>query len=189
MGGPNLIFISKFRKIKALDRPEIRISLSLVPSFLATHSFGQIQMAKKTHEENHVELELEEEEEEEIVVDEEEEVEKLEAEVNEMAQKILNYRTTLPDQLKSTLASILVSQRPVIGTNLDSVPESQPGTSNVPYPGIFLGFLIFPICVSCRLKTKNFPFSYFFVSVQRELKWKLRIPENFCPSPPPSTCV
>ncbi|KAI5647242.1 hypothetical protein M9H77_33247 [Catharanthus roseus] len=90
-------------------------------------------MAKKTHEENHVELELEEEE---IVVDEEEEeeVEKLEAEVNEMAQKILNYRTTLPDQLKSTLASILVSQRPVIGTNLDSVPESQPGTSNVPNP-------------------------------------------------------
>ncbi|XP_010255378.1 PREDICTED: uncharacterized protein LOC104596064 isoform X2 [Nelumbo nucifera] len=43
-----------------------------------------------------------------------ENLEKLEAEVKQMAQRILEYRTTLPDQFKSTLSSILVSQRPIL---------------------------------------------------------------------------
>ncbi|KAI3449190.1 hypothetical protein Pfo_005855 [Paulownia fortunei] len=55
---------------------------------------------------------------------EEEEVLKLEEEVEQMAQKILEYRTTLPDQLGSTLSSLLASQRPVLPTHLvDEGPE------------------------------------------------------------------
>ncbi|KAL3517158.1 hypothetical protein ACH5RR_024060 [Cinchona calisaya] len=65
---------------------------------------------------------------------EEEEVEKLEAEVKEMAQKILNYRTTLPRQLKSTLSSFLASQRPILPTLFDSGSESQPGPSSPHHP-------------------------------------------------------
>ncbi|KAF3441344.1 hypothetical protein FNV43_RR15258 [Rhamnella rubrinervis] len=58
-----------------------------------------------------------------------EELEKLEMEVKEMAQKILQYRATLPDQLKDTLASVLAAHRPVF-------PEgSEPGTSGDPKPG------------------------------------------------------
>ncbi|KAK4415932.1 hypothetical protein Salat_2700600 [Sesamum alatum] len=49
---------------------------------------------------------------------EEEEVLKLEEEVEQMAQKVLEYRTTLPDQLTSTLSSLLASQRPVLPTHL-----------------------------------------------------------------------
>ncbi|KAL0379526.1 UNVERIFIED_CONTAM: hypothetical protein Sangu_0016900 [Sesamum angustifolium] len=41
-----------------------------------------------------------------------EEVLKLEAEVQQMAEKLLEYRATLPDQLHSTLSSLLASQRP-----------------------------------------------------------------------------
>ncbi|GER26437.1 hypothetical protein STAS_02085 [Striga asiatica] len=49
---------------------------------------------------------------------EEEEVLKLEEEVHQMAQKILEYRTTLPDQFSSTLRSVLASARPVLSTRL-----------------------------------------------------------------------
>ncbi|KAL0412020.1 UNVERIFIED_CONTAM: hypothetical protein Slati_3791700 [Sesamum latifolium] len=45
---------------------------------------------------------------------EEEEVLKLEEEIEQMAQKVLEYRTTLPDQLTSTLSSLLAFQRPVL---------------------------------------------------------------------------
>ncbi|PQM35352.1 uncharacterized protein Pyn_37287 [Prunus yedoensis var. nudiflora] len=41
-----------------------------------------------------------------------EELEVLECEVKEMAEKILEYRATLPDQLKNTFASILAAQKP-----------------------------------------------------------------------------
>ncbi|KAH8488653.1 hypothetical protein Peur_059696 [Populus x canadensis] len=61
------------------------------------------------------------EEEEEV-----EKLEKLETEVKQMAKKILEYRTTLPDQLKTTVASLLSSQRPVL-PHLDS--GSDPGPS------------------------------------------------------------
>lgn len=57
---------------------------------------------------------------------EEEDVQKLESDVKQMAQKILEYRATLPDQLKSTFASILSSQRPVL-SGFES--ESEPGPS------------------------------------------------------------
>uniref|UniRef100_A0A2N9I176 Uncharacterized protein n=1 Tax=Fagus sylvatica TaxID=28930 RepID=A0A2N9I176_FAGSY len=43
----------------------------------------------------------------------EDEVEKLESDVKQMAQKLLEYRTTLPDQLRSILTSVLTAQRPV----------------------------------------------------------------------------
>ncbi|XP_027108273.2 uncharacterized protein [Coffea arabica] len=68
--------------------------------------------------------------------EQEDELEKLEAEVNEMAQKILNYRTTLPGQLKSALSSILAAQRPVLPTHFDSGPESQPGPAHDPNPDV-----------------------------------------------------
>ncbi|KAF7139449.1 hypothetical protein RHSIM_Rhsim07G0016100 [Rhododendron simsii] len=63
---------------------------------------------------------------------EEEDVEKLEEDVNEMAQKILHYRTTLPDQLKSALASSLVAQRPAFPTHLSH--GSEPGPSGCTNP-------------------------------------------------------
>jgi len=59
--------------------------------------------------------------------DEEEEVEKLEQEVMQMADKLKKYRSTLPDQLKSTLTSVLASQRPII--SLPDHDGSEPGTS------------------------------------------------------------
>ncbi|KAB1207469.1 hypothetical protein CJ030_MR7G012487 [Morella rubra] len=43
-----------------------------------------------------------------------EKLEKLESNVKEMAHKILEYRSTLPDQLRTTLASVLTAQRPVL---------------------------------------------------------------------------
>ncbi|KAJ6879391.1 hypothetical protein NC652_032847 [Populus alba x Populus x berolinensis] len=67
--------------------------------------------------------------------EEEEEVdklEKLETEVKQMAKKILEYRTTLPDQLKTTVASLLSSQRPVL-PHFDS--GSDPGPSGELNPG------------------------------------------------------
>ncbi|CAI9764846.1 unnamed protein product [Fraxinus pennsylvanica] len=58
---------------------------------------------------------------------EEEEVLKLEEEVEQIAQKVLEYRTTLPDQLNSTLASLLSSQRPIITPSSLSENGSEPG--------------------------------------------------------------
>ncbi|KAF3627420.1 putative protein, chloroplastic-like [Capsicum annuum] len=60
----------------------------------------------------------------------EEEIQKLEQQVNQMADKILDYRYTIPGQLKTTLDSILAAQRPVYDTRQG--PESQPGCSNYP---------------------------------------------------------
>ncbi|GFP93302.1 hypothetical protein PHJA_001474600 [Phtheirospermum japonicum] len=48
----------------------------------------------------------------------EEELLKLEEEVEQIAQKVIDYRTTLPEQLRSTLSSYLASQRPVLPTRL-----------------------------------------------------------------------
>ncbi|KAF2315315.1 hypothetical protein GH714_038811 [Hevea brasiliensis] len=80
-------------------------------------------------------------EKEEIV--EVEEMEKLESEAKEMAKRILDYRATLPDQLKATLSSILSSQRPVL-PEMDS--GSNFGPSGKCNPGLlvssFLGFRI-----------------------------------------------
>ncbi|KAJ1408578.1 hypothetical protein SESBI_23357 [Sesbania bispinosa] len=46
----------------------------------------------------------------------------LESDLKEMAQKILEYRATLPDQLKATLLSVLDAQRP-------SLPQLNTGAS------------------------------------------------------------
>lgn len=43
-----------------------------------------------------------------------EELERLESDLKEMSHKILEFRSTLPDQLKSTLLSVLESQRPFL---------------------------------------------------------------------------
>lgn len=64
--------------------------------------------------------------------EEEEELLKLEEEVENMAQKILEFRTTLPGQLNSTVSSVLVSQRPVLPTHL--VDEGDPETLMLPAP-------------------------------------------------------
>ncbi|PON92071.1 hypothetical protein TorRG33x02_121430 [Trema orientale] len=61
-------------------------------------------------------------------VDEPQELEKLESEVKEMSEKILQYRASLPDKLKDTFVSLLAAQRPIL-------PEgSEPGTSGDPNP-------------------------------------------------------
>ncbi|KAG8477423.1 hypothetical protein CXB51_030377 [Gossypium anomalum] len=44
--------------------------------------------------------------------DSEEDLEELESDVKKMAEKILEYRSAIPDQLKTTLASVLSSQAP-----------------------------------------------------------------------------
>ncbi|XP_062155002.1 uncharacterized protein LOC133863044 [Alnus glutinosa] len=62
--------------------------------------------------------------------EEEEEVEKLEADVKEMAHKILEYRATLPDQLRTTLASALAAQRPVSPDGLGLAPSGAPNTDS-----------------------------------------------------------
>lgn len=67
----------------------------------------------------------------------EEEVRELEEGINQTAERILELRTTLPHQLKTTLASLLVAQRPVSYAR----SESQPGCSSDPLTsGMFLGF-------------------------------------------------
>ncbi|XVF73200.1 hypothetical protein PTKIN_Ptkin12aG0182200 [Pterospermum kingtungense] len=56
----------------------------------------------------------------------EEDLEELESEVKKMAEKILEYRTTIPDQLRTTLDSILSTQRP----NLPGIDDGlEPGPS------------------------------------------------------------
>ncbi|XP_022002954.1 uncharacterized protein LOC110900383 isoform X1 [Helianthus annuus] len=58
-----------------------------------------------------------------------EQLQNLDEEVKLMAQKIADFRQTLPDQLKDTLASIISAQRPVNLTFLDG--DSDPGPSDV----------------------------------------------------------
>ncbi|XAR63066.1 hypothetical protein NMG60_11022875 [Bertholletia excelsa] len=72
--------------------------------------------------------------EKELEEEEEEEVGRLEGEVKHMAQKILDYRTTLPDQLKNALTASLAAQRPPIPTHL--VDGSEPGPSYNPNPEV-----------------------------------------------------
>ncbi|XP_022770425.1 uncharacterized protein LOC111313861 [Durio zibethinus] len=55
----------------------------------------------------------------------EEDLEELESDVKKMAEKILECRATIPDQLKITLDSILSPQRP----NLPGIHGSEPGPS------------------------------------------------------------
>lgn len=69
---------------------------------------------------------------------EEEELLKLEEEVEDMAQKILEFRTTLPAQLNSTVSSVLVSQRPVLPTHL--IDEGDPETRMLLGPDSEVGF-------------------------------------------------
>ncbi|KAL8028208.1 hypothetical protein ABFX02_14G144100 [Erythranthe guttata] len=69
---------------------------------------------------------------------EEEEIQRLEEEVEQMAQKILEYRTTLPDQLSCTLSSLLSSQRPVLPTHLVD-PGPEPDTRAPPGPNSVIG--------------------------------------------------
>ncbi|WCJ22801.1 hypothetical protein M5689_004868 [Euphorbia peplus] len=71
-----------------------------------------------------------------------EELEKLEKETQEMANKILDFRANLPDQLKTTLTSILASHRPRVpdidarlGPGLDresNADSGEQGTSSQP---------------------------------------------------------
>ncbi|XP_070001851.1 uncharacterized protein [Nicotiana sylvestris] len=58
----------------------------------------------------------------------EEEVRELEERINQKAERVVELRTTLPHQLKTTLASLHVAQRPVSYAG----SESQPGCSSDP---------------------------------------------------------
>lgn len=57
------------------------------------------------------------------------ELEELECEIQEMAEKIREYRATLPEKLKNTLPSIIAAQRPVFADGLE------PGASGAPNLG------------------------------------------------------
>ncbi|KAK6918390.1 hypothetical protein RJ641_016812 [Dillenia turbinata] len=59
-------------------------------------------------------------------VSEVDDLEELEDEVSQMAERVLQCRENLPDQLKKTMASILALQRPVLVSNL-MVQGSEPG--------------------------------------------------------------
>ncbi|XP_075474372.1 uncharacterized protein LOC142505318 isoform X1 [Primulina tabacum] len=78
----------------------------------------------------------------EVREEEEDEVLKLEEEVERMAEKVLDCRTSLPYQLTSTLASLLSSQRPIVpelevGTDTGSDSEVGVGQENFPlYAGV-----------------------------------------------------
>ncbi|KAI9399857.1 hypothetical protein POPTR_002G159100v4 [Populus trichocarpa] len=65
--------------------------------------------------------------------EEAEELEQLETQVKQMAKKILEYRVTLPDQLKTTLALLLSSQRPILP---DCDSGSDPGPSGELNPAL-----------------------------------------------------
>ena len=84
-----------------------------------------------------------------------EELEELEADVKDMAQKLLHYRTTLPVQLKSTFTSILSSQRPpflefVSGSDLEAAGQSDSGQFGVSGSPLLLFFLFSLFFVSWR---------------------------------------
>lgn len=66
--------------------------------------------------------------------EEEEENEELERDVKQMAEKLLQYRTTLPDHLRSTFSSVLTAQRPVLP------PPSESTLSGAPIPGTISHF-------------------------------------------------
>lgn len=85
-------------------------------------------ISSRAHEQSEAET-LGRKEEEEEIGQLEEEIQELEEQVHEMADKIVDYRTTIPGQLKTTLHSILATQRPIFDTQ---GPESQPGCSNNP---------------------------------------------------------
>lgn len=67
--------------------------------------------------------------------DSEDDLEELESDVKKMAEKILEYRSTIPDQLKATLASVLSSQAP----DFSGIDEA--GSSGERNPGRSVNFL------------------------------------------------
>lgn len=97
--------------------------------------------------------------------EEEEELEKLEADVKEMAQKILEYRAALPDQLRTTLASALSAQRPVLPDGLGPAPSGAPNTGHV---SSFVWFFYFwvrlwlLVCTVENAEEKKKEFFFFF---------------------------
>lgn len=94
---------------------------------------------------------------------EEEEVLRLEEEVEEMAQKIVDYRTTLPGQLTSSISALLESQRPALPAHLLDEAELQartlPGTDAD--AGVTQGLLLFLCILSSN--SALICFSYFQV--------------------------
>lgn len=99
------------------------------------------------------------------------ELERLEMEVKEMAQKILHYRATMPDQLKDTLASVLAAQRPVSPHGSDS------GPSGDPKPGtLFLTLALACFLFGCKILVcgvARFSFCFWGVSFLWSV-WELR---------------
>ncbi|KAK7295041.1 hypothetical protein RJT34_17944 [Clitoria ternatea] len=64
--------------------------------------------------------------------EEDSEVEKLESDLKLMAHKILEYRSTLPDQLNATLRSILDAHRPFLPPGASEQNISREETSSAP---------------------------------------------------------
>ncbi|XP_074263314.1 uncharacterized protein LOC141586089 [Silene latifolia] len=87
---------------------------------------------KQAAEEENVEEQVREDDDED---EEDEDEEKLQEEVAEMAKKLQQYRSTLPEQLKSTLSSLLASQRPPLSLSSHaSSSGASPGPHLLPGP-------------------------------------------------------
>lgn len=85
-------------------RQEAEASVALIQNPSRESSYGEMEYELESHEE----------------------LEKLELDIKEMADKILHYRCTLPDQLKEAFALLASDMRPESGWN---GPESRPGIS------------------------------------------------------------
>ncbi|KAJ8623887.1 hypothetical protein MRB53_032417 [Persea americana] len=70
------------------------------------HKKRTLEIENRTSDQEHEAVEEEE--------DEEGEIEDLERQVGEMAEKIIHFRTTVPDLLKETLESSLIARRPFL---------------------------------------------------------------------------
>ncbi|KAG4922408.1 hypothetical protein JHK82_051378 [Glycine max] len=64
--------------------------------------------------------------------EEDSELERLESDLKQMAHRILDYRTKLPDQLNATLRSILDAQRPFLSPGTSEQNISREESSSAP---------------------------------------------------------
>lgn len=86
----------------------------------------------------------------------EEDLEEVESDVKRMTEKILEYRSTIPDQLKTTLASILSTHRPNWPGVNDGLEPGPSGENNAGRSVKFWGFVKFGIGKSLLLIDPNF---------------------------------
>ena len=80
----------------------------------------------------------------------EDEIQKLEEEVKKMAKKVEEYRSTLPNQLKSSYSSLLSELRPTFSL-LDQIDIAEPVTSSGPHSGKFSSICLSGVAVNFKV--------------------------------------